>query len=156
TAGYFGYPFGNQFVATNVPFPPASTLLVPPSPTVPIQPPYNNNLYEFSPNFTLPVTYQWSAAIERALGTRQTIVATYIGNTGKKLLTRKRFQILPNFPNLFYTDNGATSSYEALQIQYHRKLDHGLQVYGGYTWAHSIDNTTLDQSMASAVPIKGN
>jgi hypothetical protein len=39
------------------------------------------------------------------------------------------------------TTNDAYSNYDALQLQYQRRLSHGLQVLASYTWAHALDNT---------------
>jgi hypothetical protein len=36
--------------------------------------------------------------------------------------------------------NGATSDYNALQTQFHRRLSHGVQALASYTWSHSIDD----------------
>src|SRR5262249_7104835 len=38
-----------------------------------------------------------------------------------------------------FVDNSSTSDYNALQLQFHRRLSHGLQVQASYSWAHSID-----------------
>jgi len=35
--------------------------------------------------------------------------------------------------------NGGTSDYNALQVQFQRRLSRGLQVLASYTWSHSID-----------------
>jgi hypothetical protein len=36
------------------------------------------------PNLRLPYTLQWNAAIERELGTKQTLTATYVGSDGAR------------------------------------------------------------------------
>jgi hypothetical protein len=45
----------------------------------------------------------------------------------------------PNIMQADFVDNTASSSYNALQVQFQRRMSHGLQVLGSYTWAHSID-----------------
>jgi hypothetical protein len=48
---------------------------------------------------------------------------------------------------LTLTNNGASSSYNALQIQFNRKLVQGLQALVSYTWSHSIDDATNNTSV---------
>jgi hypothetical protein len=50
----------------------------------------------------------------------------------------------PNFSFLNVTDNSATSSYNALQIKFDRRLSHGLQALASYTYSHSIDIASTD------------
>jgi hypothetical protein len=38
--------------------------------------------------------------------------------------------------------NTATSAYNALQVQFQRRLSHGLQALASYTWSHSIDDAS--------------
>ena len=40
--------------------------------------------------------------------------------------------------------NLATSDYQALQLQYKRRLSRGLQALASYTWSHSIDISSND------------
>jgi hypothetical protein len=101
-----------------------------------------SSLGAFNPNLKLPYTLQWNLALEQSLGKQQTISASYVGAGGRRLL--QTFPIFgpPSNPNLgaFFVDNTGTSSYNALQVQFNRRLSHGLQVLASYTWAHSIDD----------------
>jgi hypothetical protein len=47
-----------------------------------------------------------------------------------------------NFTGVFATTNNSYSNYDALQLQYQRRLAHGLQVLASYTWSHSLDNVS--------------
>jgi len=52
-----------------------------------------------------------------------------------------------NSPNSTFTGiqfvlNAATSDYDALQLQFQRRLSRGLQVLSSYTWSHSIDSAS--------------
>ena len=38
--------------------------------------------------------------------------------------------------------NAGTSDYNALQLQFHRQMSHGLQALASYTWSHSIDTAS--------------
>src|SRR5208282_4827608 len=48
-----------------------------------------------------------------------------------------------NIGTLYLTQNGLTSDYNALQIQFQRRLSRGLQALASYTWSHSIDDGSL-------------
>src|SRR5208283_4180978 len=82
----------------------------------------------FDPHMRLPVTYQWNAAFERELGNNQSISATYVGANGRRLLYGDR--IVPT---------AAISHYNALQLQFKRRMSHGLQAMLSYSLAKSSD-----------------
>jgi len=146
-------------VATNfssgVPLP--VTNAVPLLPVISRQPPYPG-VEAFAPNLQLPRSYQWNVALEKSLGDTQAISATYVGQVGRRLLRREdMFRPNPNFTNYFFlTENGASSNYNALQLQYRRPLAARLQALVNYTWSHSIDNASSDASdFASNTVISG-
>jgi len=70
---------------------------------------------------------------------------TYIGASGRDLL-RMQNLLSPksDFGFVAVTDNTATSDYHALQAEVERRLSHGLQALGSYTWSHSIDIASTD------------
>jgi hypothetical protein len=43
---------------------------------------------------------------------------------------------------LYLTTNGTSSDYNALQLQFQRRLSRGLQMLLSYAWAHSIDDAS--------------
>jgi len=45
--------------------------------------------------------------------------------------------------------NGATSDYDALQVQFQRRLSQGLQSLVSYTWAHSIDTASAGSAVVN-------
>jgi hypothetical protein len=103
----------------------------------------NFTFYAIDPNLELPYTLQWNCAVEQALGKQQTLSASYIGSVGRRLL-QTEFINSPN-PNFGYVNavgNAATSDYNALQIQFQRRLSDGLQALASYTWSHSIDDAS--------------
>jgi hypothetical protein len=98
-------------------------------------------LTAFDPHLKLPYTLQWNVALEQGLGSQQTISASYIGSSGRRLL-QSAYIFSPN-ANFYATQlvgNTAASDYNALQLQFQRHLSHGLQALGSYTWSHSIDD----------------
>jgi hypothetical protein len=124
----------------------ASPYLPPPAS---LNPPYYRTVNGFSPNLSLPRSYQWNVALEKAIGEKQVVSVTYVGQLGRDLLRVEDETTTgnPNFkPNSLFslTDNGATSDYEALQLQYRRPLARGLQALANYTFSHSIDDASSD------------
>lgn len=97
------------------------------------------------PNLKLPRVMQWNVGIQQSLGSAQTLTASYVGARGSRLL---RTELLThpntNFEQVFVTTNKATADYNALQIQFQRRLTNGFQAYASYTWAHSIDIASND------------
>src|SRR6266851_3258628 len=132
-------------------FPGLSVPIADPTPFLPVlsrQPPFTGTIVAFSPDLKLPRSYQWNAALEKSLGTKQVIAATYVGQTGRNLLR----QAAMNQPNSSFapgsvfdlTGNSSRSNYHALQMQYRRPLAKRLQVVMNYTWSHSIDDVSDD------------
>ena len=135
----YAYPFGAA-ASGGGSFPLASAsppIIVAPSPSNPD----TSTVFVFDPNLKLPYTLEWNLAVQQGLGTQQTLTATYTGATGKRLIgTASVISANATFPVAVQAvTNGATSNYNALQLQFNRRLSHGLQVLASYTWSHSID-----------------
>jgi hypothetical protein len=135
----FSYPFGANAIFFGGSFPLNPAAAAPP----PITPATltSGTLYAFDPHLKLPDTLEWNVALEQGLGKQQTISASYIGSSGRRLI-QSAFIFAPNpsFGSAVLIGNSATSGYQALQVQFQRRLAHGLQVLSSYTWAHSIDD----------------
>ncbi|HJX91660.1 MAG TPA: carboxypeptidase regulatory-like domain-containing protein [Pyrinomonadaceae bacterium] len=113
------------------------------------KPPYGA-LFVSDPNLKLPRTYEWNVSTERSIGINQTFTVSYIGAAGRRLLRVEQLRLgslpNPNFTRVQVTTNAGTSDYEALQLQYQRRLSRGLQALASYTWSHSIDLVSADSS----------
>jgi hypothetical protein len=135
------YPFGGENFVLGGTFPLPPAVAAPP----PITPGSlaTGTLYAFDPHLQLPYTLQWSAAVEQGLGEQQTVTASYIGSAGRRLI-QSAYIFAPNvnFGSADLIGNTATSDYDALQLQFQRKLSRGLQVLASYTWSHSIDTAS--------------
>lgn len=116
--------------------------------------PYAASVYAYSPNLSAPYSLQWNVALEQNFGENQSLTFGYVASVGRQLYLPKQY--LPyylgntNFSQnsyLYLTRNGASSSYNALQLQYNRRLSHGLQALAAYTWSHSIDDATNNASV---------
>ncbi len=51
-------------------------------------------------------------------------------------------RIDPRFNDVSYIDSTGSSTYNSLQFSVSKSLSHGLLVRAGYTWSHSIDNSS--------------
>jgi len=97
--------------------------------------------YGYAPHLQLPYTLQWNASIEQALGKSQAFTVSYVGSHGSRLLQSNEF-LPPNNPSgafFVFIENGLTSDYDSLQIQFRRRLSRGLTALASYTWSHCMD-----------------
>jgi hypothetical protein len=99
----------------------------------------------FDPHLKLPSSLQWNVAVEQTLSPNQTFKVTYLGSAGRRLL-RDDLISNPNpiLSNLYLTRNSGYSNYHALQLQFQRRLSHGLQALVSYSWSHSVDTNSSD------------
>jgi Carboxypeptidase regulatory-like domain/TonB-dependent Receptor Plug Domain len=143
--------YGSTIYTSNVAFPLTPAQQTPPSlagPTLPI-----SQAAVFDPHLKLPYTVQWNIALEQRLGSDQAFTASYVGSAGRRLLLETYYSTPnPSFNALFVTDNGAASDYDALQLQFQRRLSHGLQALASYTWSHSIDTASSDAFILADSP----
>ena len=142
---FTSYPFGSYVSPTgNFPFSPTDAA------PVPILPPSASSpgaVSAFDPNLESPYTLQWNVAIEQALGKQQTMTASYVGAAGRRLI---QSAVTPAVNPVFYyallVTNAGTSDYDALQLQFQRRLYHGLQALASYSWSHSLDTASAGSS----------
>jgi hypothetical protein len=139
-AYYYYYPYGANSVVSGGGFPQSPPL---PPPAITIADVTSGGIYGFDPNLKLPYTLQWNATVEQALGSQQTLSASYVGSVGRRLIQTANVNS-PNadFASAYLVTNAATSDYNALQLQFNRRLSHGLQSLASYTWSHSIDDAS--------------
>jgi hypothetical protein len=114
-----------------------------------LTPPYGT-YFVASRHLQLPYTYQWNAGIEQSLGSEQSVTIGYVGSNGRRLIETQIFNLAainPTFTTIYQYQNGLSSSYNALQAQYKRRLSHGLQALASYTWSHGIDFESQDNGL---------
>jgi hypothetical protein len=139
--GFLGPGFKAQTPFTTHAFPSsaAAPAIVNP-PTAPYQ------VYAFAAHLQLPYTLQWNASIDQALGKSQALSVAYVGSHAARLLQENEIEVSNN-PNLlqpFFIENGLTSDYDSLQIQFRRRLSRGLTALASYTWSHCLDYGSQD------------
>ncbi len=143
------FPYDRDRVAEG-PFDPSSVLFQPPPFSTTID---SSVLYiaAFDPHLQLPFTMEWNAAIGRALGSKQTLTATYVGADGRRLL-RQDYILPPAFLDLglegdiIAIHNLGHSRYNALQVQFQRVLSRGLQALVSYNLSRTSDLGSSDTS----------
>jgi hypothetical protein len=99
----------------------------------------------FNPHLKLPYTLEWNVSLEQALGLQQAISVSYIGASGRRLVQTTTILDPPTnalVGTANFVDNTAASNYNALQVQFKRRISHGLQSLVSYTFSHSIDNAS--------------
>jgi len=135
------YPFAAAVPNFFMPFPLNSAAAAPPPITTAQLSSPTGVLTAFNPHLQLPYTLEWNVALEQQLGKAQTISLSYLGSAGRRLLQTGDIST-PNatFGSALLVGNTATSDYNALQIQFQRRLSRGLQALASYTWSHSIDD----------------
>ncbi|MBK9168014.1 MAG: TonB-dependent receptor [Bryobacterales bacterium] len=139
-SGFFNPPLRSvrRLLGTPFPVPPAQQEGIPLSTTGPF-----DVLAGFHPDFHVPRSYQWNVALEQSMGTAGSVSASYVAATGRRL-TRLETYSRPNtdvgFAQIYR--NLGTSDYHALQLQYRRPLQRGLQALFSYTWGHAIDEAS--------------
>jgi hypothetical protein len=133
------FPYFSSKPLSNVAFP-LNSIDAQPAP-INATPPYQNLVVADS-NLVLPRVYEWSAAIEQALGSH-TVSLSYVGAAGRRLLRGETLAAPnPNFGNMLVVRNSSSSDYRALQLQYRHPLARGLQALASYTLAQSLDNVS--------------
>ncbi|MCW5962394.1 MAG: TonB-dependent receptor [Bryobacterales bacterium] len=122
-----------------------------PVPPVSMQPPYPR-LFAFEEGYQLPRTRQYSLAVEQPLGAANSLSISYVGAAGRMLarVESLRPSVLQNpaFTRIDYVTNAAFSDYDALQVQFKRRMTRNFQALLAYTWGKSLD-TASDESISN-------
>jgi hypothetical protein len=139
---FFGAPYADIRTASEIGFPLAPGDLAPP--VLPPTRPYGQILTG-DPSMVSPRIYQWNGTWEKNFGVGQTVDISIVGSRGHNLVrTQTTASYTAAYDILQDVTNGASSSYNALQLQYRRRLSSTFQTQFSYTWSHSIDSASSD------------
>ena len=119
-------------------------------------------------NFTPPQTTEWSAEVERTLGSHDVLALSYVGNHGYNQpmsnTWSNAYLLLTNGTNKYYgTSFGGLptaapdprfltvtqvltagySNYDAMTVQLRHSLKYGFQGQVGWTWSHALGDGTV-------------
>ncbi len=124
----------------------------------------SQNIYTITPNFKNGYAINSSLQLERQLFKNDKVTIGYVNTNGRNLEYLRNLNLInpiafvadgrpvystarnaatrldPLFNNIALQDIGANSSYNALILSYQRRLSAGLEVFGSYTWSHSISD----------------
>jgi hypothetical protein len=103
--------------------------------------------YGFAPNLRVPATQQWNVSIERSLTSNDVLMAAYTGAFSGDLLRREVGAGSSAAAEIVVATNHGQSDYNALQVQYRRRLSKEWQALVSYTWGHSLDNGSADSAI---------
>ncbi|MGA3203185.1 MAG: carboxypeptidase regulatory-like domain-containing protein [Bryobacteraceae bacterium] len=143
TAGAFsGAPYQSVTTVSEVPFPLAPLYLD--APLLPPTRPYGQ-ITTAALALVTPQIQQWNVTLEQHFGSGALLSLGYAGTRGSNLM---RNQTSPTYSDAYdivtEATNGATSSYNGMQMQFRKRLSDRLQMQLSYTWSHSIDTASSD------------
>jgi hypothetical protein len=126
------------------------------------------------PNLAVPYVFNWNFNMQQAMWKNAALTVAYVGNKGTKLYSiydlnqniyaneteeeQEDFDeqsgrpFVNKFPYLSFVDqlgNGDGSIYHGLQVTLKQQTTHGLFFVAGYTWAHSIDDSSSNRGYTS-------
>jgi hypothetical protein len=107
-----------------------------------------------APGYTRPRTYEWNVTLEQSFG-QQTFSAAYTGALGRRLLGIAQGGSDALDLDLGIAGNYFSSSYNALQLQFNRRVGKRVQALLSYTWSHSIDNLSDQTGQSLALSSTG-
>ena len=139
---FFGAPYAQVQTASEIGFPLATGDLL--APSLPPARPYGQ-IMTGDPSLLSPRIMQWNGTWEKNFGVGQTVSVSIVGSRGANLLqTSTSASYTAAYDILQEVENGATSSYNGLQLQFRKRLSRTLQTQFSYTWSHSIDSASSD------------
>jgi hypothetical protein len=131
----------------------------------------------FDYNMQQPRMYQWNVALQRELTSSTSATVTYAASAGRHLIGNQEGnsnvpQTLagvpgelfwpatavrqnPNWGTMNLIAANRSSDYRSLQTNVTKRMSHGVQLQGTYTWSHATDNGQggrNDCTASSAVP----
>ncbi len=129
---------------------------------------YPVSLNAFAEDGKIPTIYSWSLGVQRELGAQTSIDVSYVGNTVRHLEYKRDINSLPlgttlqpgllasvgsvnnalrpyqGFTGINFTDFGADSNYNALQVRASRRFAKHLTANASYAWSKALDQTDSD------------
>ena len=128
------------------------------------------NITSFNKQGQIPTTYSWSLGIQHQLASNMALDISYVGNATAHLQYLYDYNQLPlgttintpiltsvnrttaaarpytGYNNINFTDYGANSNYNALQVQFTRRFTKDVMISANYTWSKAMDIIDTDNS----------
>src|SRR5674476_418806 len=137
-----GAPYSNQRTSSQVNFPFSASDMV--APELPPTRPYGQ-ITTGGAGLTSPVVYQINGTWEKNFGPGQTLIVGASATRGRNLM---RTATQPSFSSAYTilreVSNGASSTYNGMQVQFRKRFSSHFQTQLSYGWAHSMDSSSTD------------
>jgi hypothetical protein len=157
--GVRNVPFSNSISANQFSIPTTGTVysMVTGPPTVPSPPdpanvPANFGVFAVDPKQKVASVHQWQLSLQYQFARDYSIDVGYVANRSRNLIFANdigsngtgdaRNAAGESLGNAVIYTNGASSSYNGMQVQLQRRYSRNVQGQISYTWSHTIDNST--------------
>ncbi len=106
-----------------------------------------------APTLNIPRVLEWRTSLEKTIRSHSALSLSYIGSAGRSLL-RQEASLDPQTSLLrqVYFTNNSRSDYQALQAQFTGNLTPHLYTLISYTWGHSLDTGSRDNTVFLTYP----
>src|SRR5499433_3552257 len=124
----------------------------------------------YANGYTIPeIVLSYSASIQQALPDGSTLAAAYVGSQGRNLFQRTISNLITGvtmnpttgaaiiqrqfgdrYAEMDVKTSGGSSSYNALNLNWNRRLSRGLNGSASYTWGHSIGTSAGSNEATTA------
>ena len=121
-----------------------------------------------SPNFANLYSINGNVSVSRDLGANAGVTATYLYTRGNRLAVWRNINLIPNgqtladgrpifgatrlntsFNNIIAAESVGQSTYNGLNLAYHKRFSKGLDGFATWTWSHSIDDAPEQNNIDS-------
>jgi Carboxypeptidase regulatory-like domain/TonB dependent receptor len=124
----------------------------------------------YANGYTIPeIILSYSASIQQSLPDGSTLTAAYVGSQGRNLFQRTISNLITGvtmspttgaaiiqrqfgdrYAEMDVKTSGGSSSYNALNLNWNRRLSRGLNASASYTWGHSIGTSSGSNEATTA------
>lgn len=136
-----GSPYATSRTLSISTFPVAASALE--APTI------RGDYYSIPEDLRRPRTHDWYVGVDQGLPGAQRLSLVYVGAAGRDLVYWHSYDIQATTVHAF--SNAATSDYDALLVQYVRRMSRRWHAQVAYTWSHAID-TDSGESLSPHPP----
>jgi hypothetical protein len=163
TPGYFSIS-----LKQNAPLAPAFPTVFSGAPsgfTLPLQ-----DITTVDPNFSTLYSINCNFSVSRQLGATAGFTATYLYTRGNRLPVYRNVNLTPSgttladgrpifsgtglqypgFGNIISAESVGQSNYNGLNLALTKRLSHGFELFGTYTWSHALDDAPEQNNIDSA------
>ena len=133
---------------------------VPLSTAAPVTPQPNSSVSLMSQHFRPDNANAWNFGIQQQLTATTAFSITYVGTKGSHIFRERNintpqpgpgaqaprrpfYALSPNVSTLNYYGSDGKSNYDALQVEFTKRMSHGLSGRIAYTWSKELDNTNV-------------